>query len=89
MVKENLMRSIFCVLIVLLTAIPCLAEDASVQRLLAKYRAVRPDDRDLAMYRLDWERSLPVAQQRAVREKRPVCLVIIHARYGNITSGHC
>jgi hypothetical protein len=30
-----------------------------------------------------------VAQQRARSENRPVCLVIIHARYGDITSGHC
>ena len=43
----------------------------------------------LSMYRLDWEESLLAAQIRGLRENRPVCLVIIHARYGDITSGHC
>ena len=83
------MRPFGCAFIVLFVAGSGLAEDASVQQVLSKYRALRPSEHDLAMYRLDWEESLPVAQERARRENRPVCLVIIHARYGDITSGHC
>ena len=41
------------------------------------------------MYRLDWAESLDVAMKRAVRENRPVCLVIIFAKYGDMASGHC
>ena len=65
------------------------AEDPSAKRILAGYQALRPAAKDLAMYRLDWEDSLDVALKRADRENRPICLIIIHAKYGNITSGHC
>jgi len=41
------------------------------------------------MYRLDWVDSLADAQDLALLDNRPVCLVVIHARYGDITSGHC
>ena len=65
------------------------AEDAGVKRILARYQAIRPTARDLGMYRLDWADSLDVALTRAAKEKRPVCLIIIHAKYGDIASGHC
>ena len=66
-----------------------IAEDAGVKRILARYQAIRPAARDLGMYRLDWADSLDVALKRAAKEKRPVCLIIIHAKYGDIASGHC
>ena len=66
-----------------------IAEDADVKRVLARYQAIRPSAKDLGMYRLDWADSLDVALKRAVKENRPVCLIIIHAKYGDIASGHC
>jgi len=83
------MRQIVCGLFLLLAANLGVAEDASVRKVLAKYHAMLPGDDELSMYRLDWEDSLQTAQQRALKEGRPICLVIIHARYGDITSGHC
>lgn len=83
------MRHLLCGLFLLLAANTGVAEDASVRKVLAKYHAMLPGDNELSMYRLDWEESLQTAQQRALKEGRPVCLVIIHARYGDITSGHC
>ena len=65
------------------------AEDASAKRILERYRALRPVPKDLGMYRLDWADSLDIALKRAAKEKRPVCLIIIHAKYGDIASGHC
>ena len=65
------------------------AENPAAQRILAGYEALSPTDKDLAMYRLDWAASLDVALKRAAKENRPVCLVIIHAKYGDIASGHC
>ena len=59
------------------------------QSILERYDAFRPHARDLAMYRLDWAASLEEARARAAREKRPVLLVIIHAQYGDLFSGHC
>jgi hypothetical protein len=68
---------------------PVWAQNADVRQVLAAYEKMRPGEDALAMYRLDWEESLLMAQVRAIKENRPVCLVIIHARYGDITSGHC
>ena len=68
---------------------PAWAQNAEVRQVLRAYEKMRPGEDALSMYRLDWEESLLMAQVRAVRENRPVCLVIIHARYGDITSGHC
>ena len=65
------------------------AEDAGVKRILARYQAIRPAAKDLGMYRLDWANSLDIALKRAAKENRPVCLIIIHAKYGDIASGHC
>tara|TARA_B100001123_G_scaffold371883_1_gene435420 strand:- start:259 stop:510 length:252 start_codon:yes stop_codon:yes gene_type:complete len=65
------------------------AENPSAKRILAGYNTLRPTVNDLAMYRLDWEDSLHGALERAAKENRPICLIIIHAKYGDITSGHC
>jgi hypothetical protein len=81
--------SLFVVLLAALTATAALASEPSVRRLLGKYNTIRPDDDQLAMYRLDWVESLADAQDLALLDNRPVCLVVIHARYGDITSGHC
>ncbi len=83
------MRLLLCGLLTLVTTTTTSADDLSVARLAAKYRAIRPNDEELAMYRLDWAESLSLAQERARSENRPVCLAVIHARYGDLTSGHC
>ena len=64
-------------------------EDVDVKRILARYQAIRPTAKDLGMYRLDWADSLDGALKRAAKENRPVCLIVIHAKYGDIASGHC
>lgn len=83
------MRLILCGFLVLVTTTTTLANEVAIARLAAKYRAIRPNDEELAMYRLDWAESLSLAQERARLENRPVCLAVIHARYGDLTSGHC
>ena len=65
------------------------AEDTNAKRILARYQSLRPAAKDLGMYRLDWADSLDIALKHAAKEKRPVCLIIIHAKYGDIASGHC
>lgn len=87
--RDNSMRPIFCGFFTLVITTATLADDFSMARLAAKYRAIRPNDNELAMYRLDWAESLSVARERAQSENRPVCLAVIHARYGDLTSGHC
>ncbi|MDA1015918.1 MAG: hypothetical protein O3A00_15860 [Planctomycetota bacterium] len=82
------MRKILCSLLVLASSVAS-AQDQRVSRVLAKFDRLRPSEKDLAMYRLDWADSLDNAWKRAAREGRPVFLVIIHAKYGDIQSGHC
>ena len=75
--------------LLLLAASIAPAQDSAVQSVLDHYASFRPAAKDLLMYQLDWAPSLEEAQERALREKRPVFLVIIHAQYGDLTSGHC
>ena len=65
------------------------SQDKQVQSILKKYDRLRPAARALGMYQLDWAETLKEAQTRAKREGRPIALVIIHARYGDLHSGHC
>ena len=84
------MTRILGILIWLLLATPlALAQDNAVKSVLDRYADFRPAAKDLVMYQLDWAPSLEEAQKRALQEKRPVFLVIIHAQYGDLTSGHC
>jgi len=83
------MRLVTTSLAVFLLAGFAFAGNPAAKRILAGYQALRPAARDLAMYRLDWAESLDMALKRAARENRPVCLVIIFAKYGDMASGHC
>jgi hypothetical protein len=73
----------------LLTALSAAAQSDDAQRALDLFELTRPTEDDLVMYRMDWEPALPRALDRAQAEKKPVCLVIIHAKYGDLYSGHC
>ena len=66
-----------------------LAQDKNTKQILTRFDAIRPSANELAMYRLDWAKSLDEALQRSAAESRPVFLVVIHAKYGDISSGHC
>jgi len=65
------------------------SEGTDSRGILERYRSIRPEAKDLAMYRLDWATSLDDALKRAAKESRPIYLIIIHAKYGDISSGHC
>ena len=66
-----------------------LAQTPAATSILERYQELRPRKEDLAMYQLDWAPSLPQGLVRAKQEKRPVFLIVIHAKYGDIHSGHC
>ena len=84
------MRRLCIVLILSLATVGIVpAQVPEVGAVLDRYKVFRPGKDDLAMYQIDWASSLEEAQKRALREKRPVFLVIIHAKYGNLSSGHC
>lgn len=78
-------------LLIVSTTMPVVAtaQDETARSVLEQYEEFRPSDAELAMYELDWAPSLSFAKTRAAREKRPILLVVIHAQYGNIHSGHC
>ena len=81
----------FVLLLVSLTAMvgSSRAQDDEAKSIVERFAAVRPGPKDLAVYGLDWAASLEEARNRSTREKRPVLLVIIHAQYGDLRSGHC
>ena len=81
-------KLVFCVAALIASSVAS-AQDVRTDRVLAKYDKIRPNESELAMYRLDWADSLADAQKRAAHEGRPIVLVIIHAKYGDIRSGHC
>ncbi len=84
-----MLRVSFILIMVSIAAGNSSAQDKDSSQMLSRYEANRPSDRELAMYRLDWAQSLDEALNRAAEEQRPIFLVIIHAKYGDIASGHC
>ena len=65
------------------------APDGDVQTILDKYRLLRPTDKDLAIFQLDWVPTLKEARGRAVKEQRPILLLVVTNSYGNLFTGHC
>ena len=65
------------------------APDADKQRILDKYRLVRPNEKDLAIFQLDWVPTLKEARGRAAKERRPILLLVVMNSYGNLFTGHC
>ena len=65
------------------------AQTEDARLVLDRYRELKPTDDELAMYRLEWVNSLAAAKRRAAEENRPILVVAIHARYGDLFTGHC
>ena len=63
--------------------------DGDVQKILDKYRLFRPADKDLAIFQLDWVPSFKDARKRAIKEQRPILLLVVTNSYGNLLTGHC
>lgn len=76
-------------LLTTLLALPALAQSTAARETLDRYTELRPGDDDLAMYRLDWAPTLEEGQKRAAKEKKPLLVVVIHAKYGDMITGHC
>ena len=60
-----------------------------VELILDKFELIRPQDRDLSLFKLDWEKTLKSALARAAREDRPVLLILVRNSNGDIFQGHC
>ena len=73
----------------IVTGSAMLAQADDRQDVLEKFRNVRPQEADLAIYGLDWSPTLKDAKERAAREHRPVFLILVTNSFGNIYTGHC
>ena len=83
-------KTLMVVSILLLALTPVARPQSDeVKRALEQYARWRPSDEKLIAYRLDWEPSVETALKRAAHENRPVFIIAIHARYGEMLSGHC
>ena len=69
--------------------LPAQAPDGDVQDILDTYRRLRPTDKDLAIFQLDWVPTLKDARERAAKEQRPILLLVVMNSYGNLFTGHC
>lgn len=65
------------------------APHADVPKILARFQALQPDAKDLALFCLDWMPTLKAAQEKAAREQRPLLLLTVTNSYGNLYTGHC
>jgi hypothetical protein len=65
------------------------AGQGDVQNVLAKFRSIRPEAGDLAIYQLDWAPNLKTAKDRAAKAGRPILLVLVTNGFGDLHSGHC
>jgi len=65
------------------------ADGQEVERVLEKYRSVRPQAKDLAVYGLKWVPTRQAARERAGMEQRPVLLLVVTNSFGNLYTGHC
>ena len=65
------------------------AQAGDVRDILQKFKSIRPQDKDLALYGLDWAPTLRDAKARAAKEHRPIFLIVVTNSFGNIYTGHC
>jgi hypothetical protein len=65
------------------------AEAPDAQNVLSRFRSIRPQAADLALYQLDWAPSLQAAKEKAVESGRPIFLVLVTNSFGDLHSGHC
>ena len=65
------------------------ADQSAVKSVLDKFKSVRPQEADLALYQLDWMPTLKAAKAKAAREERPIFLVVVTNSFGDLFSGHC
>ncbi len=73
----------------LLLSLIAATQEESVARIREKAQALRPSEKDLALFRLDWTSSIEEALRRAAQEDRPVFCVVNYAQYGDAKNGHC
>ena len=60
-----------------------------MQDVLEKFKSIRPQEKELALYGLDWAPTLRDAKARAAKEHRPIFLIVVTNSFGNIYTGHC
>ena len=65
------------------------ADQSEVKNVLDKFKTVRPQQADLALYDLDWMPTLEAAREKAAKEERPIFLVVVTNSFGDLHSGHC
>ena len=68
---------------------PALSAEDSVRAVIEKFQAIRPHEKDLGVYGLDWAPTLEEAKARAAKEHRPIFLIFVTNSFGNIYTGHC
>ncbi len=77
------MRSILSLTLSFVMFLPAWAQPPEVVQIQKRYEAAKPDEKSLGFYSLDWAMNLKDARARALKENRPVLLIL----NTNITAG--
>lgn len=83
------MRTTAALLILAATCLLPAAVDPQVQQTREDFAAVRPADKDLGIYRLDWVPFLAAAREKAAKGKRPLLVIAVRNAHGDTFTGHC
>ena len=60
-----------------------------IKKILAKYDSFVPADDELAIFKLDWVKTLKEAKKKAASEGRPILLLSVENEHGGFYTGHC
>ena len=66
-------------------------QDPDVERIQKKFESTRPSDKELAIFRLDWDPDFAKAKERALKEGRPFIFIWNSNITGpdSLYTGHC
>ncbi len=64
-------------------------QDSEASKILDRYESLRPKERELALFQLDWVVTLKAAKEKAAREGRPLFLMTVENEHGGLYGGHC
>ena len=63
--------------------------DGPIKKILSKYDSFVPGDGELALFKLDWVKTLKEARKKAASEGRPILLLSVENEHGGFYTGHC
>ena len=77
------MRTVLALTLAWVMSLSVWAQNPQVLQIQKRFEAAKPDEKSLGFYSLDWALNLKEAKARALKENRPLLLIL----NTNITAG--